>query len=196
MRIHVVEATANPSAAPQFVGQHWVNKTTNRHWLAKGTASVADWVEFKAQTIPLPVAEGGTSQTTTAKGDILYAPDVGEISRFAIGPQDAVLKSNGDVPIWDTTRFDKKVSFGTLELKSTTSRGYYLSLPFFAREGSGHLNIYRNGNLLERFVDYDERNADIITGRKFYSDGVLSSSEAFINMIQLIGITSGTFTYE
>jgi len=44
--IHVIKAIVDPSAAPLVVGQHWINTATNKQWFSKGTATVADWVEF------------------------------------------------------------------------------------------------------------------------------------------------------
>jgi hypothetical protein len=44
-RVHVIEsAAADPSAAPDFVGQHWIRVDTKKMWRAKGTSSVSDWV--------------------------------------------------------------------------------------------------------------------------------------------------------
>lgn len=45
-RVHVIQSTSDPSTAPAFVGQHHINTSSGRHWLAKDTGSVADWVEF------------------------------------------------------------------------------------------------------------------------------------------------------
>jgi hypothetical protein len=54
-RVHVTESTSDPAAAPDFVGAHWVNTSTNKMWRAKGTSSVNDWV-----------LENGTSAFTSA----------------------------------------------------------------------------------------------------------------------------------
>jgi len=45
-RVHVIESTSDPSAAPDFVGQHWINTTSSVQWLAKGTSTVGDWEEI------------------------------------------------------------------------------------------------------------------------------------------------------
>jgi hypothetical protein len=67
MRIHVIQsASSNPSSAPAFVGQHFIRVDTGRHWLAKGTSSVADWVEF--------TAESGITELT---GDVTAGPGSG-----------------------------------------------------------------------------------------------------------------------
>lgn len=68
MSVHVLKRTTNPSTAPAQVGSHWINETTGRHWLAKGTASVADWVEFTADT------DTGITQLT---GDVTAGPGNG-----------------------------------------------------------------------------------------------------------------------
>lgn len=44
--IHIIKTNANPSAAPDLSGQHWVNTTNGRTWFSVGTSSVADWVEI------------------------------------------------------------------------------------------------------------------------------------------------------
>lgn len=46
LEVHVIQATVDPVGAPAFVGQHWVNTSTNKQWLANGTSSVADWSEI------------------------------------------------------------------------------------------------------------------------------------------------------
>jgi parallel beta-helix repeat protein len=45
LNIHVIECTSGPTAAPDFVGQHWVNTTSGQHFLSVGTSTVADWLE-------------------------------------------------------------------------------------------------------------------------------------------------------
>lgn len=51
LEVHVIEATVDPVGAPAFVGQHWVNTSSGRQWLANGTASVSDWSEVYASTV-------------------------------------------------------------------------------------------------------------------------------------------------
>lgn len=41
---HVAEGAGAPSVAPPSVGAHYVDTTSGDQYLAKGTASVADWV--------------------------------------------------------------------------------------------------------------------------------------------------------
>lgn len=77
---HVTEATVDPSAAPTHYGAHWVNTSTKKHWLAKGTSSVADWVEFTADT------DTGITQLT---GDVTAGP--------GSGSQAATLSNTGVV---------------------------------------------------------------------------------------------------
>jgi hypothetical protein len=55
MRVHVIQSTSDPAAAPDYVAQHWVNTSNGKMWRAKGTSSVADWV-----------LENGTSAFTSA----------------------------------------------------------------------------------------------------------------------------------
>jgi hypothetical protein len=54
-RVHVIQSTSDPAAAPDFVAQHWVNTSTGKMWRAKGTSTVNDWV-----------LENGTSAFTSA----------------------------------------------------------------------------------------------------------------------------------
>lgn len=45
-RVHVISSPSSaPSAAPDFIGQHWVRVDTKQMWRAKGTTGVGDWVE-------------------------------------------------------------------------------------------------------------------------------------------------------
>ena len=43
-----VTQAANPSAAPEFDGQRWVNTATGQIFIARGHAAVGDWVELAA----------------------------------------------------------------------------------------------------------------------------------------------------
>jgi len=66
MRIHVIESTSNPSAAPAFVNQQWCNTSSSRIWIAKGTSTVGDWVEQTSDT--------GITELT---GDVTAGPGSG-----------------------------------------------------------------------------------------------------------------------
>jgi hypothetical protein len=48
LKVHVIETTSDPVAAPEFVGQHWVNTSTGRQWLANDTSSISDWAEIQS----------------------------------------------------------------------------------------------------------------------------------------------------
>ena len=43
MTVHVIECDSDPSAAPEHIGQHWVNTTTEDMWFSVGTSDVSDW---------------------------------------------------------------------------------------------------------------------------------------------------------
>lgn len=66
MRVHVIESVNTPSAAPDFVGAHWIQTTSGRMWRAKGTSSVGDWVE--------EVTDTGITELT---GDVTAGPGSG-----------------------------------------------------------------------------------------------------------------------
>ena len=89
MSIHVLSRLVNPSAAPTVVGSHWINTVSNRQWLAKGTASVADWVEITADT--------GITQLT---GDVTAGPGSGSqaatLDKTALTGKSAVTPASGD----------------------------------------------------------------------------------------------------
>jgi len=48
----------------------------------------------------VPIAKGGTEQTTTVTGDLLVADGTGSWSRLAIGADDLVLTLDGGEPVW------------------------------------------------------------------------------------------------
>lgn len=48
LKVHVIEVTSDPVAAPEFVGQHWINTSTGKQWLASGTSSISDWAEIQS----------------------------------------------------------------------------------------------------------------------------------------------------
>lgn len=50
MSIHVNKSTSNPAAAPTVLGSHWINSSNGNHYLAKGVATVADWILITADT--------------------------------------------------------------------------------------------------------------------------------------------------
>lgn len=51
MARHVIAQSGAPAAAPEFVGQHYVNTDNGDHYLASGTSTSADWGD--------PVGSGG-----------------------------------------------------------------------------------------------------------------------------------------
>lgn len=51
MARHVIAQSGAPTAAPEFVGQHYVNTDNGDHYLASGTSASADWGD--------PVGSGG-----------------------------------------------------------------------------------------------------------------------------------------
>ena len=67
-RVHVIQSLADPSAAPAFVGQHWINTSSSRQWLAKGTSSVGDWVEFTASSSGITALTGDV--TASGSGSV------------------------------------------------------------------------------------------------------------------------------
>jgi len=52
--------------------------------------------------VPVSETDGGTGQTTYAKGDILYADATDSLAKLAIGSDGQVLKVSTDVPAWGT----------------------------------------------------------------------------------------------
>jgi len=46
VNVHVIQAASDPVAAPDFVGQHWINTSSNTQWLAVGTSGVGDWQQI------------------------------------------------------------------------------------------------------------------------------------------------------
>lgn len=44
--LHMIECTVDPAAAPDEVGQHWVNTTNGCTWFSVGTSAVSDWLKL------------------------------------------------------------------------------------------------------------------------------------------------------
>jgi hypothetical protein len=87
LKVHVIEVASDPVAAPEFVGQHWINTSSSRQWLANGTASISDWSEIQS---PSNTAEFirdtmGTALTDSASIDF-QANDVGDTITAVVLP--------------------------------------------------------------------------------------------------------------
>jgi predicted RecA/RadA family phage recombinase len=105
MRVHVIESTSNPSTAPDFVGQKWVNTSTGARWEAKGTSSSSDWV----RTVEVP-AGGSSGQALTKSSntdyDIAWSTVTSGINQLTgdvtagpgTGSQAATLAASGVTP--------------------------------------------------------------------------------------------------
>ncbi|WP_368772671.1 hypothetical protein [Pseudomonas aeruginosa] len=95
---HVLSGAGAPTSAPPSVGAHYVNTTNGDQYLAKGTASAADWVKLGG---------GGGS----APSEVLRIEDVGT---YALGSQHAVV----DVPLF----YLPDQGATTLEISPSASR--------------------------------------------------------------------------
>ncbi|TWW33667.1 hypothetical protein [Pseudomonas aeruginosa] len=73
---HVLSGAGAPAAVPPSVGAHYVNTTNGDQYLAKGTASAADWVKL---------GSGGGAPT-----EVLRITGAGD---FSLGPQHAVVEA-------------------------------------------------------------------------------------------------------
>lgn len=51
LEVHVIEASSDPVGAPAFVGQHWINTSNGKQWLANGTGSVSDWAQIFTSSV-------------------------------------------------------------------------------------------------------------------------------------------------
>lgn len=74
---HVLSGAGAPPSAPPSVGAHYVNTTNGDQYLAKGTASAADWVK-----------QGGGGGS--APSEVLHITGAGS---FSLGPQHAVVEA-------------------------------------------------------------------------------------------------------
>lgn len=92
---HVLSGAGAPPSAPPSVGAHYVNTTNGDQYLAKGTASAADWVK-----------QGGS-----APSEVLRIEDAGT---YMLGSQHAVV----DVPLF----FLPDQGAATLEISPSASR--------------------------------------------------------------------------
>lgn len=61
LKVHTIESTSDPSAAPASINQHWVNTSSGDMWLSKGTASVADWVKVEDTDVKVRVSADDTT---------------------------------------------------------------------------------------------------------------------------------------
>lgn len=105
MALHVTKSTSDPAAAPTTVGQHWINTSTSKHWLAKGTSSASDWVLFA------PTAVSGGSLGT-------------------ILGQYKISTTVGPTPASGTIRYDNatQTSAANLYVSETTNPGVDISI--------------------------------------------------------------------
>ena len=78
------------------IAQQAANVTTN----ANSTGDVTSVGNATTYANAVPIAKGGTGQTTTATGDLLFANGVGSWSRLAVGADDTVLTLDGGEPVW------------------------------------------------------------------------------------------------
>ena len=78
------------------IAQQAANVTTN----ANSTGDVTSVGNATTYANAVPIAKGGTGQTTTAIGDLLFADGVGSWSRLAVGGQGKVLTLAGGEPTW------------------------------------------------------------------------------------------------
>lgn len=69
MAQHIFSDVVPPSAAPEHVGDHWVNTVSGIHYLSKGTTSVTDWVAVATAT-----AATGNTGSGSPEGIVSAAP--------------------------------------------------------------------------------------------------------------------------
>ncbi|PTZ73776.1 hypothetical protein DB376_02320 [Pseudomonas aeruginosa] len=118
---HVLSGAGAPTAAPPSVGAHYVNTTNGDQYLAKGTASAADWVK-----------PGGS-----APSEVLRIEDVGT---HALGSQHAVV----DVPLF----YLPDQGATTLEISPEASRQFDINVRASPPNGQS-LSIIVTGGLAD-----------------------------------------------
>lgn len=81
-------------------GFAWRNAANSGNLLLKVNAS--DQLEYNGSVLggTVPATQGGTGQTTYAKGDTLYASAANTLSKRSVGATQALYYVNVDVPAW------------------------------------------------------------------------------------------------
>ncbi len=131
-------STATSLSTSGSANQFW---TYNNSWATITQAMItglktSDSPTFAGLTLssPLSYANGGTGQSTYAKGDIVYASAINTLSKLTIGSANQVLSVNGSgVPTWTT------IGSGVTSLANTDS-----NITLSASTGAVTINLAAN----------------------------------------------------
>lgn len=97
----------------QFANLIYAGPTTG----SDSTPTFRSLVAADLNTVVVPVANGGTSHSSYTAGDILYASNIGALSKLAIsGSNGKVLLSTGSAPSWGAVSLSGAGITGTLPI--------------------------------------------------------------------------------
>lgn len=71
---HVSTGTIAPNLAPEYIGQHYIDTATSKHYLAVGTSTAADWIEVNGGNPRYGYSEftaGGTENVNIGSSPVI-----------------------------------------------------------------------------------------------------------------------------
>ena len=149
MARHVILASAAPSEAPEFVGQHYIQEVAegdNIHYLANGTSDVADWQEVGAG--------GGGGSVTPANVHQVTLTMADDNTTVTVPAGVAFLEVNADVGGSDELTFSVDLEdFGNLD----PTKAYPL-----------RVLVYRDSGFADNFVNLTVANGTVRQKRTGY----------------------------
>jgi hypothetical protein len=163
------------------------------------TSSAPSWGSVPAGSITgtLPIANGGTGQTTaaaafnalnpmTTTGDIIYEASASTAARLPVGSTGQVLTVAGGIPSWATPASGG----GTITRTDFTATSG--QTVFAVTYNVGLIDVYQNGAKLAQ-ADFTATNGTSFTLATGATTGDLIQAEVFSNLNLYSTITSETF---
>jgi hypothetical protein len=167
--------------------------------LVATTSGAPSWGSVPASGISgtVPIANGGTGQTTaaaafnalsplTTTGDIIYEASASTAARLPVGSTGQVLTVAGGIPSWATP----STGGGTITRTDFTATGG--QTVFSVTYNVGLIDVYQNGAKLAQ-ADFTATNGTSFTLAVAAAAGDLIQAEVFSNLNLYSTITSETF---
>lgn len=127
MTAHILEGIGAPTFTPSAIGQQYCASDTKTHYMSKGTASSADWVEISAPS------DTPTSADLSYRNNMIYQSS-GSIT-YAFDPTDTTWENNYVVLYNGSSGTNNVVDFVSTNVPASGT--YFYSFVF---------QIYRQGS--------------------------------------------------